>query len=883
MALSADTATVTVSAPGPVIDIAGHGVVRVCALPAAALTGLSSATLVGLVDELADLDALWRRVAPETAERLTDLVPTLADRGARAAVLRLRRRLHRADDVPAADIAALAGMPALADIAARRAELRQRLAAEYPAAWHAEQRALAELAGLRQIRSSAQLSSDGLLHNLDRYAAGVLAGHRTDKRSRSTETTLVHLVTRSVLKPSPFGQLVHTRPVRFGADGPAAADRPVSVCRLPRQLVNWLERTLAGLPALREHVLLRRAPAIAASPDGVSFLVRGRDGGDTPAAVERIVRVARDAVVDVLLGIAADEPVEPVELLGRCAAADPDGRPGHDDAVATLLAAGVLAADLGVGEQEPDPCGALVRLLPDDCPPAVRVHVTALRDIETAFGDATPEERTTLLAGLRAAIGRLAGECGVALPPLDAARTLVYEDVVIAKPLAQAAGWWAPHRAAMGVLHRILPVFDDDAHVRATVADVVTELFGPGPHRLLPLYAALSAAKAKSVLAARLVDITRPATTELRAAQDRILGVALGAAIGGADEISVAPDQLLAHADTAPGWASRWDRVSMHVQPYVDADGASRLMLNTSAIGYGRAMSRFHAGYSAAGSAGAADTERLRAELAAGDDPTDRLTDLSAVFGVNGNVHPALFGQYLCYPCGTPGGWPGRSIPVEDCWAVMAGGRPRILDGRSGPPLRLVPLNFLLNELAPQFYRFLNFFSSGGIANLALWDRVDQRGGGGGTVRAYPRVRLDGVVLARRTWKVPVAYLPSPDGPDGLAGFRETRAWQRDLGLPDLVFTRHYTLPDPLVAVDPVRREQRTRSLLHFPSSAARKPVLLDFTSVTSVLAWRRSLRRAEEDLTVQECLPLPGACQPGAPRGTHTREFVLETVAHHG
>jgi hypothetical protein len=194
---------------------------------------------------------------------------------------------------------------------------------------------------------------------------------------------------------------------------------------------------------------------------------------------------------------------------------------------------------------------------------------------------------------------------------------------------------------------------------------------------------------------------------------------------------------------------------------------------------------------------------------------------------------------------------------------------------RDGPPMRLVPLNFLLNELAPQLYRFLGFFGIGSLANFAWWDRVDQRCDHRDRVRRYPRIRLDSVVLARRTWKVPPSELAELDGLDGLPALRAVRRWQHHHGLPDLVFCRKFTVPDPLVPLDPAERARKTRTLTQFPSSAERKPVLLDFTSVTSVRAWLRGLRRTSEDITFQECLPAPGS----DPDSAYTREFVVETV----
>ncbi|MDF3292241.1 hypothetical protein [Streptomyces silvisoli] len=870
-----------------------HGVVRVCGIPVSVLGELSSAKVAELADELNQVEQAWAACAPSVADALTDVVPTLADRRQRSEVLALRRALHRAGELTEADLrpiselpeaARIPGLTELVALAATRAELAERLVADYDQAWTTEQRVLAEVAARSELRTTAQLTADGMLHNLDRFAADVAAGASRGKRARTTEATLVNLVSRSALKPSPFGQLVHTRPMLI--DDESAADNPgadvrQSVCRLPRQLVNWVERTLAAHPALAGTTVLRRAPYAAASAKGVVFIVRGRDGTHTAAAVERIVRVQPSPVLAAVLALPADEPILEQELRKRCAEL-----PGADGELTGLIDQGVLARDLNIGEQEPDPLPRIAECL-RDADEILRACVERLVEVEARFGGEDTDARAQLLETARAAIAELAGLCEVPLPPLDAARTLVYEDSVVTAAQREPRDRWERHLPALATMHRLIPLFDDDAHVRAIAGQVVLEAFGPGPHRLLTLYSAMSTPKLRALLTARLVDVTAPVPRELRRVQDEILRQPVidpsrpEAALDGA--------RLAEISERAPQWVSRWPRVHWQVQRY-SAEHGERLVVNSGATGYGRAISRFCAAYAMAPRPATGFTEAVRADIAADDDPAAPLTDLSAVLGINANVHPSLLGTHLRYPCGTPNDWGGPGISLEDCWAEVdpATGRLLLRNGKQGPPLRLVTLNFLLNDLAPQLYRFLNFFGIGSLGNLAWWDRVDQRGGHSTEVRAYPRLCLDDVVLARRTWKIPRAELPDLTRVDDAAAFRTVRAWRRSLGLPERVFWRSFTVPDPLVVVSDEERERLTRTLVSFPSAAERKPAFLDFTSVTSVRTWQRAMRRTGGELTVQECLPAPGdenagTAQPGSAASGEldslpTQEFTIET-----
>ncbi|GLF96708.1 lantibiotic dehydratase [Streptomyces yaizuensis] len=958
------------SSPG--IRFAGYGVVRVCSQPAGVVDRLSSREVARLCDELEQVRREWHDRAPRVAEELTALVPLLDDRAERRTVLAVRRRLHRALDVPAADLEQLrplrerlggqageqvdgqvgeqvgerlrctggtgadttatgpdalrctgaagtdgpgtahgtdrsdrsGGVGALSALATRRDDLAARLTAAYEEARRAEQTVLAAAALDPALRAGAQLSANGLLHNMDRYAAAVTDGDVRGKRDLMTESTVIHLLTRSALKPSPFGQLVHTRPVLLDT-GPAApgarhASEPSepsqaseasdpsqasggtrsSVCRLPRQLVSWVERCLAALPALRATAVLRRAPVVAASAQRTVFLVRGRDGTDEPAAKERFVPVPPHPVVTELLALPADAALPEPGLRARCAALEGVGQEAADTLLDSLIAQGVLARDLGVGDQDPHPVARLAALLPPDLDAGVRECVTALAAAEAAFATAGLDHRQQLIARIERQVTDFAGRCGVTTPPIDAARTLVYEDAVIATPRAEDPGRWRRHLPALAHWHRLLPVFDDGAHVRAIVADVVRTHFGPGPHRLLPLYAAMSSPKLQPVLAQRLTDLTAPVPSRLRALQDEVFDLA--GPPGGDDgaEAVIDPRRAAAIADTLPPWIPRWDRASWNVQHHGTTSDGGLLVVNGGAIGFGRAISRFLPAYEAAGERGFG--ELVRADIAAGDRGSAPLTDLSAVLGINANVHSALLGSHLRYPCTAGGAWGGDTgVSLEDCWAAFDEdtGLLVLRRGKDGPALRLVMLNFLLNELAPRCYQFLNFFGSGGLANLAWWDRVDQRRGARDKIRRYPRVRSDGLVLARATWKIPADRLPDASGRDDLAFFTEVRRWREALGLPERVFYRGFTLPDPLVPVSEEERRTWTRTLARFPTSAERKPTYLDFTSLTAVRAWQRVLRRWQGELTFQECVPdVPGAAPVGHPGG-FTEEFIIETT----
>ncbi|MET7640230.1 lantibiotic dehydratase [Streptomyces sp. NPDC005438] len=875
----------------PEIRFAGYGVVRICSQPADVVARLSSPRVARLCDELRGLRREWQDRAPKVAEELTSLVPFLEDRDQRRATLALRRRLHRASEVAAADLDALhhtdgtvvTGAADLRTLAVRRDELISQLATWYEAGLSTEQRVLASAARDRTLRAGAQLSADGLLHNMDHYAAAVDKGTASRKRDRMTESTVINLLARSALKPSPFGQLVRTRPVLLQDGEPDAPSTEsdtaawVSICRLPRQLVSWVERCLADHPQLRSIAVLRRAPVVASSQRGVVFLVRGRDGTHDPASKERFVRIQPSPVVRKLLTLSADAPTHELEVRAQCAALPGTTPQAVEVELDSLLEQGILARDLGVGDQDPHPIARLVKSLPQNLDAGIRASVTGIAAAESAFETADLDERQGLITRIKAHVNDFAERCGVATPPIDTARTLVYEDAVTARPRPEHPDHWQPHLSTMAPWHRLLPVFDDSAHVRAIVTDVVRSQFGPGPHRLLPLFAALSAPKVQSLLTERLTDVSASAPRQLYDLQDSVFELAR---TDSGTESYVDPHKATEIAENLPSWLPRWSRASWHVQHYTSPEGRL-LVVNGGSIGFGRALSRFLPAYAAIGDQGFGDL--VTADIARDDLKSAPLTDLSAVLGINANVHPPLLGSHLRYPCAAPQEWGGDlGISLEECWVEVdeSSGRLLLRHGKDGPLLRLVMLNFLLNELAPRFYQFLNFFCSGGLANFAWWDRVDQRRGAVGKVRCYPRVRSGNVILARRTWKIPTNQLPDVADLSGVALFEEVRRWRESTGLPERVFYRGFTLPDPLVPMSREEQNSWTRTLARFPTSAERKPTFLDFTSITSVRAWQRALRRYEGDMTFTECLPTPSEDDGVEGHGERfTEEFIIETT----
>lgn len=99
-----------------------------------------------------------------------------------------------------------------------------------------------------------------------------------------------------------------------------------------------------------------------------------------------------------------------------------------------------------------------------------------------------------------------------------------------------------------------------------------------------------------------------------------------------------------------------------------------------------------------------------------------------------------------------------------------------------------------------------------------------------------PRATLDGLVLFRETWRMPLSAVALPARPDRHADYLAVRRWIAECGLPDRAFAKF---------------------------AGETKPSLLDFTSPTLVLSFANFVRRslahdAEAVVTLSEPLPVP-------------------------
>ncbi|GGW61349.1 lantibiotic dehydratase [Streptomyces xantholiticus] len=864
---------------------------------------LTPTALDGLVPqrtwELLDRAERCARAREELRDRLEDAlyaaVPGLPA-AERRGLLRLRRTIH--NDRPPAALPSPVGLPPecrelLESWLRKRAEgdrLLDEAAAVLPGELNAGRTALAALMAHEDFQRGVQLSDEATWRALRGYAADPHATGRKPSRRRRLENTLTSFAYRVVLKPSPFGSFteIGARPWdRPGAGGPVAdrAARRPSQVRLSVGLLSWMSYELRRLAGAEDLMRIRLNNSLISHGDRVLCVRRSPDGADASAfGAAQVVSARNTELVRLLRRLLSDGDLTERALRDHLTAAGlaPDAAAR---AVDKLVEAGLCHRGLGLPDQQPRPAQAVaarLRALPGPQAAQCAEIFARLQTIEDAFAGADADERAGLLAEVREQVARFVELCGAPTPAPEAMRSVVFEDVGTREP---------PHddptalvereRASLELFQRIVPVLDDASIEKAGLYTYFTRLYG-GDERPVP---AIEFYRAFAELAPN--DAAAVATGQGDAHCDRLRELRtelldeLRAAVGREGEVRLDTARLRAFADRLPASLLPWRSAAYRVQIATEA-GERLAVVNGVTTGQGVFFSRFCELLETAGPKGWSLAGALRPWITSN---APRQTDLTAVLGLNFNLHPRLSPYELVYPGSVARPGPSEPLTLADLF-VRADHRRRrlqLVSARDGETVDLVPLNFLYPAAAPGLYRFLCAFAPTRTYRGGLWEqlaRADARSGRAvppGPQRR-PRVRLGGLVLDRASWSFPAKDVPELAGGGEwdtgmLARFD---CWRREHGVPRHCFFQLISAPPPGDGSGDVLEETR-RWALQARSARLHKPHYLDSRNPFLLQVLARQLTEAADGTVIfHECLPSPAEA-PAAHPPRSAEEFLLE------
>jgi hypothetical protein len=180
-----------------------------------------------------------------------------------------------------------------------------------------------------------------------------------------------------------------------------------------------------------------------------------------------------------------------------------------------------------------------------------------------------------------------------------------------------------------------------------------------------------------------------------------------------------------------------------------------------------------------------------------------------------------------------------------------------------------VYLGFLMPMALPEVQRVLLAFSYASLAAVDLWSGQDPLPDG--PIATRPRIRYRDLVLARRTWSVQTADLPSTArSADDTAWFLDWTRWVRDNALPPRVFA----------SSQPRLRTNRGDGGGEEPEEQGTpltKPQYVDFHSPFSLGLLDAVIRSGNQRLVLTEMLPDLDQLWLRTGEGSHVTELTVE------
>lgn len=813
---------------------------RRAAVPFERLAASSSPATQRVLAEIAEHEEERSRLAPEITDALYRLVPQ-ATPGDRRRLLALRRDVFN-DRLPGeADLTRARKLLSADELAKLRSwtvhrkvaeESGERASAAAAADLRDARRRLAAAAGDRDFVRGLQLTDRHLCDKVAEYVRLAAAGQAVPATLRSVERTLVSLLYRSSLKPSPYSFFTTTGCGPWIDDSPGGGSAARhSVVRANRALLDWIARQ----PGLSTHFEMWLNPTAVRSDDAYEF-----------CTAERFSILERSESADMVWEALSGGPVERAVLLDGLASAL-SGRAGAQTVLRRLTDAGLCCTGPRIDDQDPDYTEALAaRFRGTPASPLMQALVRA----ERRFGSATIQERSALLSAAHEEFtGFITGSSGEG-PPEEALRTLLFEDV----RSSHEQHSWSPrilerNAESFELLQRLLPLFDPALPAREALFEAFTDAFGQAPTDLVEVYRRCGRAAAHPLgPGARAISMFRAwfAASLEAELQSRPDGEPL--ALDGSWARELLADSL----DRVRPWTSA---------TYLLQFCSPGAVVNTIRDG----NLSFFARHCDASTLAAA-----RAEDAAG---ASSQADLVAVLGMNHNVLPRVTPLRVCYPGGTCLG--PATLTLRDL-VVRAdpARRELILAGKDdGRPLTLTPLNGLHPAAAPDLYRFMLLFAPtasyqpGTIWNMYIATRSPQELCG----LRLPRLTAGELVLERRTWRFPqrTALTAFEEARSDVDLLRAAARFRSQHGLPSECFFRVAATAGTVLREIPARRY---------------KPHYLHFDDVLLLRVFRHTLRSADPGdwLTLQECLPgtADHAGAGGNPGGAE--EFAVEFRLDH-
>lgn len=757
----------------------------------------------------------------------------------------------------------------------RRKEAHAELTAAVERGSGAETAQLIRIASAPLFRHALARASPVLLDEVRK--AGARDGSELRRR---TLIGLTKFLSRAATKTSPYSTFTaiargRWTPTSEGARS-AASEGIRCVTELDRMVFDQIMATLLADDPLITDLRVRPNPSLTTAGAGHVFLGHRPD--------ESLVRLPFSAAVDAALEV-AHQGCTVAELRARLATLSG----GKEDAAAAycrrLLDLGVLELVSPVPDQSDQPLADLIGFL-ESASPHTHAQLldqlrwldrTVRRPVAPTDVDGVRDQQRTAVAGL-CEVGRT---LDLDWPAPDVLGKFAFHEnaVVPDSGLTAATSEWRPLLTDLDALRRWLGLHDRMLPVRIALSEYVRRRFGPQAQvGLVTLHARLQQDLAAStdddpewlaplrpflqlsnpVPQEVLRQSPLPELRDLSALRRTSLETVLSAPRHG-QVLRTDPATLTELVGTWPSWVRTPRSVACYVQPYTCPDGL-RAVVNTVSAGHGKGRGRWER---LIGQAGGSDTGGP-AHPSDGTGPV--LAEVAGTFGVSVNLRTPVAPYEIDYPFTTGSRPQEQRVALSDLQVRHPGGSGPAQLWSAALDRQVVPvhLGMMADPLMPPAARLL--FAAFGQSYL-LHPSLTLLGEGGTPgshgVRFLPRVEAGRITIRRAEWHAPAEQVPRRrPGQTSADHLIELVGWLRSNGVPDRCFVR----------LSPTGVDWAARVF-----GKARKPLYLDFSSLSMVAVFENMLHGFSGSVCFEEALPdpvSPGRYPDGDPR---THEFVVE------
>ncbi|MBL0386969.1 lantibiotic dehydratase [Tumebacillus sp. ITR2] len=860
---------------------------RVAGMPLHGLQEMQALQTVTQLQELATLRRWLAAHTPSLVEALEAAVPKMQSDVLRNQLIRYKRdlfngrALKQSADSFADELSEelLTRMREWENANARVPEIEATARNTYEQELHNARQVMQQLAKDSNFRKGVVLTSLDLHSKLMKYIQTPL--EEQNARLRKVELTLTTVLTRTVMKTSPFSHFTAVGMERWtnGEEAVTPVERAPSFQSSVSMNQVHLRRVLHALteqPEIRENLSYRLHGAIVVSKSNKLMLMRRVDDAKNRARVFK----TQEAYVK----LDYSPPLQHVVELLRAA---PEGTLTYRELVdsfgemstsaqvegylAQLISLTVLEPAVDVPEQTDDLLGDILLYIdswPGEAATRTREALRMVQSMVQEYQQAQADARAALLSRIRDVMSGLFELLGLQAAQ-DTLSLLFYEDALLKEIQPVSESRYAKVLEALKLYQQLGPIFDSRYRAQTATAREFVRLYGEDGvctdtasfiHKLVPIHEQFRKTLATGAL---LVDLDVANDIDsIRILNELNLEFAqlLQSKWLGDAEVELTVEELQGFIDRIPDvYQNRVVSNDVFGQ-WVERGEDSLYVLNQAYPGLMTFYSRFLPAYEEQGV-----RQELQAYLSDLFEETNPLVEMAGVYGFNANLHGALTSHELTFadlPV-TRRNSPDVQ-PVE--WSEVSFVYDRATDRVMlyHPNIGKFHVHFfgsLMPMLIPGLTRLLMNQFSNSLLPTNLYMMIEhelsyeQRQE---AIRYYPRLRIGSVVLSRRKWLVPRTQLPMRGAKEEeFEWFTRVQEWYRSIGLPQRVFVKLTKMgrgEDPYgILGDEEKAEDATPEMVNFTKM---KPQYIDFANPLMVRVFGKLILDSQLGLKIEETLP---------------------------